>query len=92
LLSRSRFAKELGSTFTMKSPVASWRARLEEVGDLLPTQGVAEESRFSLTFSSAEPGPPQGAFVFSRPGFEATTLFVIPDGGRQRYVAIVNRL
>lgn len=92
LLTRSRFTKELGATFTMKSPVATWRTRLEAVGDLVPVLGTAEESRFSLTFSSAEPGPPQGAFVFSRPGFEATSLFVIPDGDRQRYIAIVNRI
>ncbi|ADU48600.1 DUF6916 family protein [Intrasporangium calvum] len=92
LLTRSRFAKELGATFTMRSPVSTWKARLEEVGDLVPLLRVGDESRFSLTFSTTEPGPPQGAFDFSRPGFEATSLFVIADRDRRRYVAIVNRL
>lgn len=92
LLTRSRFAKELGATFTMKSPVAAWKSRLEEVGDLVPLLTAGDQSRFSLTFSTAEPGPPQGSFEFSRPGFEATSLFVIPGQDRRRYVAIVNRL
>lgn len=92
LMARSRWAGLVGSTFSMRSPVATWQVRLEEIGDLFPVLEPADEERFSLSFSSAQAGPPQGIFTFARPGFEPTRLFVIPDGERRRYLAIVSRL
>lgn len=92
LLARSRWAAQLGAGFTMTSPVSSWQVRLEAIDDLLPVLEVADPDRFSLTFSSTQPGPPQGTFRISRPGFEVTPLFLIPDGERRGYVAIVNRI
>ena len=91
-LTRSRFTSQLGSTFSLKSPVATWSVRLERIGDLFPVLRADDEDRFSLIFSSTEPGPPQGTFTFVRAGFEPTQLFVIPDADRRQYLAIVNRL
>lgn len=91
-LSRSRFASQLGATFSMKSPVATWTVQLDYVGDLAPALRAADEDRFRLRFTAREPGPPQGVFTFVRAGFEPTQLFVVPDGDRRSYVAIVNRL
>lgn len=92
LLARSRWAAQLGGGFAMTSPVSSWQVRLEAVDDLFPVLEVADEDRFSLTFSCTQAGPPQGTFRVSRPGFEVTPLFLIPDGDRRRFLAIVNRI
>lgn len=92
LLARSRWAAQLGAGFTMTSPVSSWQVRLEAIDDLFPVLEVADQDRFSLTFSCTQAGPPQGTFHVSRPGFEVTPLFLIPDGDRRRFLAIVNRI
>ena len=92
LLARSRWAAQLGAGFNLTSPVSSWQVRLEAIDDLFPVLEVADQDRFSLTFSCTQAGPPQGTFQVSRPGFEVTPLFLIPDGDRRRYLAIVNRI
>jgi hypothetical protein len=91
LLSRSRFAGLVGSSFTLSSGGRSYACRLTVVGDLVGAP-AGDDARFRLTFTTSAAGPGQGVHAFSRPGFASTSLFVIPDPARQQYVAIVNRI
>jgi hypothetical protein len=92
LLSRSRFQQYLNSGFTFASGTAKWSATLLQIGDLLPVVVANDDNRFSLTFRTDKVGPPQGTYTFSRPGFTATGLFVIPDPTNRYYQAVINRI
>ena len=91
LLSRSRFAGLVGSSFTLSSGGQGWACRLSTVGDLVGA-AAGDDSRFRLTFTTMDSGPDQGVHAFARPGFTSTSLFVIPDPAHRGYVAIVNRI
>ena len=45
-----------------------------------------------VTFRSGARGPEQGSYVLRRPGFKATTLFLVPsDRDRRTYEAVIFR-
>jgi hypothetical protein len=91
LYSRARFSSLRRKTFRLEGPSRSWRVRLTKVGNL-PGTSRRDQHRFSLTFRSGTAGPEQGSYVLRRPGFRATTLFLVPnDSERRTYYAVVNR-
>lgn len=89
LYTRSRFRKLRKARFRFVGPEGSWPVTLTRVGNLT---GAArgDQRRFTLTFSSRFPGPPQGPYVLKRRRFAATTLFVVPDANHRTYQAVVN--
>jgi uncharacterized protein DUF6916 len=91
LYARSRFASLRRKTFRLEGPSRHWRVRLTKVGNLPHTERH-DQHRFSLTFRCGTAGPDQGCYVLRRPGFRATTLFLVPtDPGRRTYEAVVFR-
>jgi hypothetical protein len=67
------------------------RVKLTKVGNL-PNCHRGDAHAFSLTFRFGSTGPAQGSYVLRRPGFRATTLFIVPsDAGRRTYEAVIFR-
>ena len=65
--------------------------KLTKVGNL-PNSKKRNPHAFSLTFRSGATGPEQGSYVLRRPGFKATTLFLVPsDRDRRTYEAVIFR-
>jgi hypothetical protein len=91
LYSRTRFAALRRKTFRLEGGGRHWRVKLVEVGNL-PNSPKRSPYAFSLTFRAGAVGPEQGSYVLRRPGFKATTLFVVPSDRRRRtYQAVVIR-
>ena len=90
-LSRSRFSGLVGATFTLSAGSTSWTARLDAVKDLVGAP-AGSDSRFSLSFSASRAGGPDGTYSLSRPGFAATTIFLVGAPARTSWVATVNRV
>ena len=89
LYSRQRFAALKRRTFTIHAAGRSHRLRLTRVRNL-SSASRHDDHAFSLTFSAGRTGPLQGSYVLRRPGFRATTLFLVPsDAGRRTYEAVV---
>ena len=89
LLRRSRFAGQVGATFTMASAAGRRSVLLRAVADLGPGAPAGSEGQFSAAFEGA--GLTDGTYAFSRKGFASTTLFVVADPSGQRGLATVNR-
>src|SRR3954449_4491565 len=91
LYSRSRFSSLRRKTFRLEAAGRHYRARLADVGRLAHAPR-RDQHRFTLTFRFGSPGPEQGSYVLRRPGFKATTLFLVPtDSGRRTYQAVIFR-
>jgi uncharacterized protein DUF6916 len=91
LYARSRFSVMRRKSFRLEGAGRHWRVRLTRVGNL-PNCSKKDPHAFSLTFRAAGAGPEQGSYVLRRPGFRATTLFVVPsDRTRRTYEAVVFR-
>jgi hypothetical protein len=91
LYSRKRFSSLRRRTFRLDGAGRHWRVRLIEVRNL-PHTPRKDQHRFSLTFRFGSAGPEQGSYVLRRPGFKATTLFLVPsDRSRRTYEAVVFR-
>lgn len=91
LYARSRFAALRLRTFRLRGRQGSWQLRLTDVTDL-PNSPRRDPYSFGLTFRASGVGPPQGTYLLTRPGFTATSLFVVPGDVRRRtYRAVVLR-
>ena len=91
LYTRTRFAALRRRTFRLEGPTRHWRVKLTEVRNL-PNCSKRDPHAFSLTFRSGAAGPGQGSYLLRRPGFKATTLFVVPsDRDRRTYEAVIFR-
>ena len=91
LYSRKRFSALRRKTFRLEAAGRHWRVKLTDVQSL-PHTPRKDQHRFSLTFRSGSAGPEQGSYVLRRPGFKATTLFLVPsDRSRRTYEAVVFR-
>ena len=91
LYSRSRFSAMRRKSFRLEAAGRHWRVKLTKVGNL-PNCRKKDPHAFSLTFRSGAAGPEQGSYVLRRPGFKATTLFLVPTGSdRRTYEAVVFR-
>ncbi|HET6938232.1 MAG TPA: hypothetical protein VFI19_06495 [Nocardioides sp.] len=91
LYTRSRFRAMQRKTFRLEGPTRHWRVRLTAVRNL-PNCAKRNPHAFSLTFRSGAAGPESGSYVLRRPGFKATTLFLVPsDAGRRTYEAVIFR-
>jgi hypothetical protein len=91
LYSRRRFSAMRRKTFRLEGAGRHWRVRLVKVGNL-PNCTRHDPHAFSLTFRSGAAGPVSGSYVLRRPGFKATTLFVVPSDRRRRtYEAVIFR-
>jgi hypothetical protein len=91
LYTRSRFTPYVNRTFTMTLGARSWTATLTAVSDLAGAPAGAP-GRFQLLFRTSSAGPTQETCTFSRSGFTATPLFVVPTDSISRvYVAVVNQ-
>jgi hypothetical protein len=91
LYTRARFAALRRRTFRLEGPGRHWRVRLIKVANL-PNCRRRDQHAFRLTFRSGRTGPEQGSYVLRRPGFKATTLFVVPSGDdRRTYEAVIFR-
>ena len=83
LYARSRFAAMRLRTFRLEGHQRSWQVRLTDVNDL-PHARHRDPYSFGLTFRASGEGPPQGTYLLTRPGFAATSLFVVPGDVRRR--------
>ena len=91
LYSRSRFSAMRRKSFRLEAAGRHWRVKLTKVGNL-PNSRKRNPHAFSLTFRSGARGPEQGSYVLRRPGFKATTLFLVPsDRDRRTYEAVIFR-
>ena len=91
LYARARFTGLRRKAFRLEGAGRHWRVKLTKVGNL-PSCKKKDPYAFSLTFRSGSAGPEQGSYVLRRPGFRATTLFVVPsDSDRRTYEAVVFR-
>jgi hypothetical protein len=91
LYTRSRFTALRHKAFRLEGPGRHWRVRLTRVRNL-PACEKRDPHAFSLTFRCGSAGPEQGSYVLRRPGFKATTLFLVPsDQGRRTYEAVIFR-
>jgi hypothetical protein len=91
LYSRKRFSALRRKTFRLDGAGRHWRVKLTEVRNL-PHTPRKDQHRFSLTFRFGSAGPEQGSYVLRRPGFKATTLFLVPTGSdRRTYEAVIFR-
>jgi hypothetical protein len=91
LYSRKRFSALRRKTFRLEGAGRHWRVKLTDVRNL-PHAARKDQHRFSLTFRFGSTGPEQGSYVLRRPGFKATTLFLVPsDSGRRTYEAVIFR-
>lgn len=92
---RSLFMPLVGSTLSLRSSTATYRARLTHVHDLLPTHVKGSDSQFGLMFAVADPRIVEGIFRLDHPRLPAVELFLAPVGPPSRDVvlqAVVNRL
>ena len=87
---RRRFAVLRHKTFRLEGAGRHWRVRLTAVRNL-PQCAKGSAHAFRLTFRSGSAGPEQGSYVLRRPGFKATTLFVVPSADRRTYEAVIFR-
>ena len=88
---RDRFASMRRKAFRLEGGGRHWRVRLTKVDNLANCR-KADQHAFSLTFRCARSGPEQGSYVLRRPGFKATTLFIVPSGSdRRTYEAVIFR-
>ena len=91
LYRRRRFIPLRGRAFVLKDVGRGWNVRLTQVRNL-PRTVSGDNARFQLTFTSRVAGPPQGTYLLTRKGFQATYLFLVPSGpDRRTYYAIINR-
>jgi hypothetical protein len=91
LYRRARFRALRHRRFRLEGADRDFRARLTRVRNL-PNAARGDELAFSVTFRTGRPGPEQGSYVLRRPGFRATTLFLVPsDDARRTYEAVVFR-
>jgi hypothetical protein len=91
LYSRARFSVLRRKTFRLDGAGRHWRVRLTAVGDLTG-RPRKDPHAFMLTFRFGARGPEQGSYVLRRPGFQPTTLFLVPrDPGCRTYDAVVFR-
>ena len=91
LYARGRFTALRRKAFRLEGAGGRWRVKLAEVGNL-PNCKKLDQNAFSLTFRCGRTGPEQGSYVLRRPGFKATTLFLVPsDSGRRTYQAVIFR-
>ena len=91
LYSRKRFSALRRKTFRLDGAGRHWRVKLTEVRNL-PHTPRKDQHRFSLTLRFGSAGPEQGSYVLRRPGFKATTLFLVPsDRSRRTYEAVIFR-
>jgi hypothetical protein len=91
LYNRSRFAALRRKSFRLDGAGRHWRVKLTDVRNL-PHAPRKDQHRFTLTFRFGSTGPEQGSYVLRRPGFKATTLFLVPsDAGRRTYEAVIFR-
>jgi hypothetical protein len=91
LYSRKRFSSLRRKSFRLDGQGRHWRVKLTDVRNL-PHTPRKDLHRFSLTFRFGAPGPEQGSYVLRRPGFRATTLFLVPsDAKRRTYEAVIFR-
>ena len=91
LYTRSRFWALRRKTFRLDGAGRHWRVKLTKVGNL-PNSKKRNPHAFSLTFRTGAAGPEQGSYVLRRPGFKATTLFLVPsDRDRRTYEAVIFR-
>lgn len=92
LYTRKRFSALRRRSFRLDGAGRHWRVKLTEVRNL-PNTRRRDQHAFSLTFRSGSTGPEQGSYVLRRPGFRATTLFLVPsDPARRTYQAVIHRL
>jgi len=87
---RDRFTPLRRKSFRLEAAGRHWRVKLTKVGNLANCQRSAQHA-FSLTFRAGSAGPEQGSYVLRRPGFKATTLFVVPSADRRTYEAVIFR-
>ena len=91
LYARDRFTSLRRKAFRLEAAGRHWRVRLTDVGNL-PNCRRKDQHAFSLTFRCGRAGPEQGSYVLRRPGFKATTLFLVPSGrDRRTYEAVFFR-
>ena len=91
LYTRDRFASLRRKAFRLEGAGGRWRVKLTGVGNL-PNCHKSDQNAFSLTFRCGRTGPEQGSYVLRRPGFKATTLFLVPsESGRRTYEAVIFR-
>jgi hypothetical protein len=91
LYTRSRFTALRRKSFRLEGPTRHWRVKLTAVRNL-PNCSKKDPHAFILTFRSGARGPEQGSYLLRRPGFRATTLFVVPsDTARRTYQAVIFR-
>jgi hypothetical protein len=90
LYSRKRFTALRRKTFRLEGAGRHWRVRLIDIRNL-PHTPRKDQHRFSLTFRAGSAGPEQGSYVLRRPGFKATTLFLVPGRDRRTLEAVVFR-
>ena len=91
LYTRSRFAVLRRKTFRLEGAGRHWRLKLTDVRNL-PNCKRKDQHAFGLTFRAGARGPEQGSYVLRRPGFKATTLFLVPsDVSRRTYEAVIFR-
>lgn len=88
-LARSRWGGLVGSSFSAKSATSTWSARLSAVEDLPGSPG--SDRRYAVRFTSTAASP-EGTYSFTRPGFAATPLHLVPGSGGTTWTAVVNRL
>jgi hypothetical protein len=91
LYSRTRFSALRRKSFRLDAPGRHWRLKLIKVSNLANCK-KQDSHAFSLTFRAGSAGPEQGSYVLQRPGFKATTLFLVPsDRDRRTYQAVIFR-
>jgi hypothetical protein len=91
LYTRKRFSALRRKSFRLDGAGRHWRVKLTDVRNL-PHTPRKDQHRFSLSFRFGSAGPEQGSYVLRRPGFKATTLFLVPtDGSRRTYQAVIFR-
>lgn len=89
LYRRSRFSALKGKGFSITRNGVGTPVKLAEVADLAAAPAGAAD-RFRLTFTVTGALPAQGTYTVRRPGFAATSVFLVPEGARKAMTAIVD--
>jgi hypothetical protein len=89
LYRRSRFAPLRGKGFSVTRNGTGTPVTLAEVADLANGRAGSQE-QFRLTFTVKGTLPGQGTYTVRRPGFAATSIFLVPESGRKALTAIVD--
>lgn len=89
LYRRDRFVALDGKRFSLTGGGKGYPMTLVEVADLDGAPGGAPD-QFRLTLTARGAVPDQGTYTLRRPGFDATSLFVVSDPTRGGVTAIVN--